>query len=335
MLFGLCNAPATFQRTVDILFSGYKWKTCFVYLDDVIIFSKSIEEHLKHVDEVLEILRQAGMSVKFKKCHFFTNSVNYLGHVIRPGTSKVSEKNIVAIRGDVPPKNQTQLHSFLGLCDYRSFVPGFASIARPLIELTKKETSFQLPDFNEEQLIAFEDLKSQLISTPVFRLPQTGLPFSIDTDDSEYHIGCALMQENTQGPRHPVGYCSRTFLHRTHQFSCGTRMPRGCQGCHPLRPYLGRTHVIVHTDHQALRWILSLTDGDSTGRLARRRLRLSEYDFEVQYKKDSKSSVADALSRVPPQGGTTVPIDEEIPCLIISGGRSPHTEVFVTTDQPL
>ena len=220
MPFGFCNAPATFQRTVNILLSGYRWKTCLVYLDDVIIFSKSIEEHLKHVDEVLEILRQAGMALKLKKCHFFTNSVNYLGHVIRPGTLEVSEKNIVAIRAAVPPKNQTQLRSFLGLCNvYRRFVPGFARIARPLTELTEKETSFQLPDFNEEQLIAFEDLKSRLISTPVLRLPQTGLPFSIDTDASEYQIGCALMQEDTQGARHPVGYWSRTLSSAERNYS--------------------------------------------------------------------------------------------------------------------
>ena len=180
MPFGLCNAPATFQRTVDILLSGYRWMTCLEYLDDVITFSKSIEEHLRYVDEVLEILRQGGMSLKLKKCHFFTNSVNYLGHVIRPCTLELSEKNIVAIRAAVPPKNQTQLRSFLGLCNvYRRFVPGFARIARPLKELTKKETSFQLPDFNDEQLIAFEYLGSRQISTPVLRLPQTGLPFSL------------------------------------------------------------------------------------------------------------------------------------------------------------
>ena len=283
MPFGLCNAPPTFQRTVDILLSGYRWKTCLVYLDDVIIFSKSIEEHLRHVDEVLEILRQAGMSLRLRKCHFFTNSVNYLGHVIRPGTLEVSEKNIVAIRAATPPKNQTQPRYFLGLCNvYRLFVPGFARIARPLTELTKKETSFQLPDFNEEQLIAFEDLKSRLISTTVLRLPRTGLPFYIDTDACEYQIGCTLMQEDSQGARHPAGYWSRTLSSAERNYSAAERECRAAVwAVTTLRPYLERTRFIVHTDHKALRWLLNLTDGDTTGSLARWRLRLSEYDFEV------------------------------------------------------
>ena len=257
MPFGLCNAPATFQRTVAILLSGYRWTTCLLYLDDVIIFSKSIEEHLKHVDEVLEILRQAGMSLKLKKCHFFTNSVNYLGHVIGPGTLEVSEKNMVAIRAAVPPKNQTQLRSFLGLCNvYRRFVPGFARIARPVTELSKKETPFQLPDFNEEQLIAFEDLKSRLISTPGSRLPQTGLPFSIDSDAREYQVGCTLMQEDTQGARHLVGYWSRTLSSAELNYSAaGRECLAVVWEVTTLRPYLERTHFIVHTVHQALRWL--------------------------------------------------------------------------------
>ena len=255
MPFSLFNAPTTFQRTVDILLSGYRWKTCLVYLDDVIIFSKSIEEHLKHVYEVLEILRQAGMTLKLKKFHFFTNSVNYPGHVIRPGTLEVSEKNIVAIRAAVPQKNQTQLRSFLGLYNvHRRSVPRFARLARPLTELTEKETSFQLPDFNEEQLIAFEDLKYRLISTPVLRLPQRGLPFSMDTDASEYQLGCSLMKEDTQGARYP-GYWSRTLSSAERNYSAAERECLAVVwAVMTLRPYLERTHFIVHTDHQALLW---------------------------------------------------------------------------------
>ena len=143
------------------------------------------------------------------------------------------------------------------------------------------------------------------------------------------------MQEDSQGARHPVGYCSRTLSSAKRNYSAAERECLAVfLAVTTLRPYLERTRFIVHTDYQALRWLLNLTEGDTTGRLARWRLRLSEYDLEVQYKKGTKNSLADALSRVPTQRGMTVTINEEIPCLTISEGRSPHTEVFVTTDQP-
>ena len=131
--FGLRNAPATSQRAIDVILSGVKWKTCLVYLDDVIIFSPDRKSHLKHVDDALYLLRKAGLSLKLRKCRFFSEMVDYLGHVIRPGRLGVAERNTEALRHAAPPRTQTELRSFLGLCNvYRRFVPKFPAIAAPL-----------------------------------------------------------------------------------------------------------------------------------------------------------------------------------------------------------
>ena len=109
MPFGLCNASTTLQRTLDIFLAGLRWKTCLVYLDDVIVFSRTFDKHVKHVQEVLHILRSAGISLKLKKCHFFTKTVDYLGHVIKPGRLEVATKNTAALEGFHEPETQTQL----------------------------------------------------------------------------------------------------------------------------------------------------------------------------------------------------------------------------------
>jgi hypothetical protein len=124
--FGLRNAPATFQPAIYIILSGIRWKTCLVYLDDVIVFFSNRAPHLSHVNELLTLLRDAGLSPKLKKCHFFAETVHYFGHVIRPGRLEVAEKNTGALKTARLPKTQTEVRSFLGLCNiYRRFVPHF------------------------------------------------------------------------------------------------------------------------------------------------------------------------------------------------------------------
>ena len=317
MPFGLCNAPATFQRTVDILLAGYRWKTCLVYLDDIIVFSRDHTSHIKHVDEVLTVLREAGMSLKLQKCHFFVKSVDYLGHVIRPGVLQVAQKNVEAIRLAKPPRTQRQLRSFLGLCNvYRRFVKNFAHIAAPLTALTKKEQSFTLDPFSQEQLRAFQALKKSLTTTPILRLPRADLPFSVDTDASDYQVGCALMQEHEDKTRHPVGYWSRTLNPAERNYSASERECLAVVWALTiLRPYLERTRFMVYTDHEALKWLLNLSDTEAHGRLARWRLRLAEFDFEVAYKKGAKNTIADALSRLETEGETpSLRPEDDLPC---------------------
>ena len=137
MPFGLTNAPATFQRTLDILLSPYKWRSCLVYLEDIIIFSKSVEKHFQHVEEIITTLKSAGISFKLKKCSFFTNIVKYLGHIIHPGTLEVDATHTTALKRAKHPTTQTQLRAFLALCNvYRRFVPKYSHIAAPLTQRT-------------------------------------------------------------------------------------------------------------------------------------------------------------------------------------------------------
>ena len=144
--FGLKGAPATFQRALDIIFSGVRWQICLVYLDDVIVFSRTQDEHAEHLGTVLSLLRSAGISLNLKKCSFFPPKVHYLGHVICPGKLSVAEEAADAFKTFTFPRTLTQVRSFLGECNvYRRFVKAFAKIARPLTDMTGKDAD---PDFD-------------------------------------------------------------------------------------------------------------------------------------------------------------------------------------------
>jgi Reverse transcriptase (RNA-dependent DNA polymerase) len=182
MPFGLRNAPATFQRFVDITLSGLTWKTCLVYLDDIIVFSKTPTEHMAHLDAVLHRLYRAGLTLSLKKCHFFKGPVDYLGHVIRPGQLSVAEKNTATLKNTKHPTIQTELRSFLGLCNsYRRFVRGFAKIAAPLNLLLRKGETPQLGPLSPEQVTAFDTLRDALLNPPILALPLVSRALSHST----------------------------------------------------------------------------------------------------------------------------------------------------------
>jgi len=171
--FGLRNAPATFQRAMDMLLAGVRWQICLVYLDDVIGFSRSPEEHLQHLDEVLTGREKAGSTLKAAKCHLFHEEVEYFGHVIRPGRVNVLEKNLRALTGLRYPETQTQIKSFLGKCRvYRHLVADFARIAKPLTALTSTKIPKRLPLPRKEESNASEELRGRLLAAPILALPR-------------------------------------------------------------------------------------------------------------------------------------------------------------------
>lgn len=299
MPFGLCNAPATFQRTLDKLLAGFRWKTCLVYLDDVIIFSNSFEEHVDHVREVLAALQGAGLPLNLQKCKLFSAAVDYLGHFIRLGKLAVAEKNTDDLKQCRYPEKQTQLRSFLGMCNvYRRFVPNFARVAAPLNALLCKGNPPQLPTSTAEQEKAFNLLKDALVYPPILRLPRPDREYSVDTDACKDQIGCALMQTSEDGKRHPVGFWSRSLHPPEKNYSASERECLAViWAAQILRPYLERKHLTLFTDHNALKWMFDLVD--VSGRLARYRLRLLEFNFTINYRKGADNVVADAISRLP------------------------------------
>lgn len=182
-----------------------------MYLDDIIVFSNLADEHICHVDEVLTALRNAGVTTRLDKCTFFTATVNYLGHTVRRGLLVAANKNAAAIQRLSIPTTQTELRSFLGMCNvYRRFIPNFAEVASPLNSLLRKRTPV-LPEFSGSKKESFDKLKRALANPPVLALPQPELPFSVDTDALNFQIGCALFHKHEDGVRYPIGFWSRSL----------------------------------------------------------------------------------------------------------------------------
>ena len=147
MPFGFTNAPPTFQRAMDILLSPSRWKLCLEYLDDIIIFSESWEEHIVHGDEIVSVMEKAAVKLKLHKCECFVEKIKYLVHVVRTGTLEVDAARTTALEQVRYPQTQTQLGSFLGLCNvYRQFVPHYAKNAHLLNQLLKKDNRTSLKD---------------------------------------------------------------------------------------------------------------------------------------------------------------------------------------------
>jgi len=181
--FGLCNAPATFQKAIHMILEGVNRQICLVYLGDVIVFSRSPEEHLKHLDEVLTRLEKAGVTLKEAKFHFYQEEVEFLDHVIRPGRVLDLEKNLRALKGPRYQETQTQMKRFLGMCSvYRRFVADIAKKEKPLTALTSTKLAKRLPLPREEESKAFEELRGRLLAAAIHALPRRDGHYIVDVD---------------------------------------------------------------------------------------------------------------------------------------------------------
>jgi hypothetical protein len=206
MPFGLTNAPATFMHLMHSIFKDYLDDFVVVYLDDILIYSKTQEDHCKHLRLVLEKLREHKLYGKLTKCSFARTSIDFLGHIVSDQGISVNPKKIQAIMGWPRPQNVSELRSFLGLCSYyRRFVPNFSGTAAGMYTLLKKDQTFT---WGEQQEESFTNLKQKLASTPVLTLPDPELPWIIASDASDKAIGAILMQDKGAGPQ-PVAFESR------------------------------------------------------------------------------------------------------------------------------
>ena len=204
--FGLTNAPATFMMLMNNVFHEYLDKFVIIYLDDILIYSKSKEEHLQHLRQVLTILRQHKLYAKMKKCEIMQTRVEYLGHFISQDGISVDNRKIDVIRQWPMPTNTSDIRSFLGIASYyRKFVKHFAAIAMPLTDLLHKDNVFRWQNAEQE---AFEQLKMSLTTAPVLALPDPSKLFLVTTDASDYVIGTILSQDQGKGEQ-PIVYESR------------------------------------------------------------------------------------------------------------------------------
>ena len=195
--FGLTNAPATFMTLMNDIFREYLDEFVIVYLDDILIYSKTKEEHLKHLWLVLETLKKHKLYAKLKKCELVQQKVEYTGHYISAEGITVDPRKISTIKDWPASTNVSEVRSFLGLASYyRKFVPGFSAIATSLTSLLHKDKHFQWTPSEQE---AFDSLKERLITAPVLLLPDPNKPFTITTDTSDFAIGTVLTQDQGKG----------------------------------------------------------------------------------------------------------------------------------------
>jgi len=221
-----------------------------VYLDDVSVFSRTVDDHIRHLREVLSLLEKAGVLLKPSKCHLFQQEVEYLGHVVRPGQLLVNQNNIKSLAQALPPRNHTELKSFLGMCNvYRRFMQDYAHIAKPLTKLTGKKLPPVLPPLDAAQLAAFEDLKERVTSAPILAPPRREGLFVLDTDACAVQVGCTLLQQQPDKSILPAGYYSRGLILAEQNYST---TDREClvvvRACFRLRPYLEGQEFLIRTD---------------------------------------------------------------------------------------
>ena len=309
MPFGLCNAPATFQRLMDEVFAELKFKCVVVYFDDIVIFSDSFEEHIVHLELVFKKLTDAHLQAKLVKCQFGLEEVSFLGFIIGPEGVKPDPDTVRSVAEFRVPKTVRDLRSFLGLASfYRSFIAGFAGIATPLHQLTKKDIVFV---WNDEAHAAFNHLKHALTSAPILATPEFGKPFTLTTDASRYALGAVLSQMK-EGKERVIRYASRTMNAAERRYSVTE------QECLAIvwaigvyRCYLLGIHFTIVTDHKPLVSLPKLKLDDPYGRLARWTLKLQHYDYDVVYTKGSLNTNADALSRITEIDEAEAGVDEE------------------------
>lgn len=294
MPFGLKNAPATFQRLMNETLRNFINKTCVVYLDDILVFSTSLREHVKSITDIFTVLEQTNLKIQIDKCNFMKKETEFLGHILTKEGLKPNPNKIKVIQSLEIPKTEKQIKSFLGLTGYyRKFVKDYAKVAQPITKYLKKDIKINTND--PSYIEAFEKLKTLISSHPILRYPNFEKQFTLTTDASNYAIGAVLSQEG-----HPVCFASRTLNNHERNYSATDKEFLAILwSVNYLRPYLYGRKFKILTDHQPIKFLHSKYKGkDMSPRHQRWLLKLGEYDFNIEYIKGKENQVADFLSRI-------------------------------------
>jgi len=301
---GLKNSPSIFQRMMNAVLQGSLGKYAYIYIDDVVVYSKTAKEHLVHMEQVLRQLREANLRIKFSKCQFFQSHVEYLGYIIGRDGMRVNPKKLKAISHYPIPKDVKGVQAFLGLIGYfRLFVKGFASKARPLYDLLKKGIDFK---WTLRHTNAFNQLKDALMHAPVLAFPDFKKEFILTTDASALALGAILTQETPKGEV-LISCHSRTLKNAELNYSNTDReLSAVMYGVRQNRSYLWGHPFVIRTDHMAIPYLQrNMSDNY---RAIRWHTELGEYTYRVEHRKGKSIAHADALSRYPH--------DQEINCYL-------------------
>ncbi|XP_077378012.1 uncharacterized protein LOC144019084 [Festucalex cinctus] len=308
MPFGLCNAPSTFQRLMQRMFGDQQGQSLLLYLDDIVVFSSSVAQHLQRLELVLGRLQKEGLKAKLEKCNFFQKEVKYLGHVISSEGVSTDPDKIDAVSKWRQPSRVSELRSFLGFASYyRRFVQGFAQLAAPLHRLVAELTSKKTRRGSEQALGAawtaqceasFEALKARLVSAPVLTYADFSRPFILEVDASCSGLGAVLSQETDRGVQ-PVAYASRGLRPTERNMDNYSSMKLEFLALkwamtEKFREYLLGHKCLVFTDNNPLSYLQTAKLGATEHRWA---AQLAAFDFDIKYRTGRSNRNADALSR--------------------------------------
>jgi hypothetical protein len=295
MAMGLTNACATFQRLMEKVLDGYIGVCCLVYLDDIILYSETLDQHKIDVENIITRLKAFNLKIKPSKCKFARSRIEYLSHVIENGTLKPNPAKTAAVNNAKIPKTVKQVQAFLGLVGYyRKFIKNCSGIASPLIKLTEKNTEFK---WSEECESAFQQLKSYLVSDKhVLALPDYDKEFVVEADASKVGIGGVLSQKIGRHYQ-PIAYFSKHLTKTERNYSTSEReLLAIILSVEHFKEYVYGRQFKILSDHEPLKF-LATTDVPSP-RLARLQRRLNIYNQVIEYRAGKNHGNADALSRM-------------------------------------
>ncbi|KAK2407303.1 putative mitochondrial protein [Trifolium repens] len=288
MPFGVTNAPAIFMAYMNRLFNSFLDKFVVVFIDDILVYSKSEEEHGEHLRLVLQVLRESKLYANPSKCDFWLEEVNFLGHVISKEGIAVDPAKIDTVLSWKQPQTVTDVRSFVGLAGYyRRFIEGFAKIVAPMTQLTRKDQPFA---WTEKCELSFQLLKERLTTSPVLMLPQSDEPYEVYCDASHQGLGCVLMQH-----KRAVAYASRQLkVHEKNYPTHDLELAAVVFALKIWRHYLYGCTFVVFSDHKSLKYLF---DQKELNMRQRRWMEtLKDFDFTLEYHPGKANVVADALS---------------------------------------